>query len=73
MSEPVYCDKEITVGMRSVGEDDENGYLKITVAGDMFTIECQDGKSKPRWYYEEIEINAAKAVRDFLIYATPDD
>ena len=54
------------------GENDENGFIKFEVFDDAhFSIYEGNGSQDPKWSYEGIDLEAAKRLRDFLIYALP--
>lgn len=56
------------------GEDglDSNGFIVFEIFdNERFNIYEGDGHSKSKWFYEEIDLEAAKLIRDFLIYAIP--
>lgn len=56
------------------GEDDEKGFITFRIFDDKhFEIyEGDDVLRESKWFYEEIDLNAAYRIRDFLIYALRD-
>jgi hypothetical protein len=54
------------------GESDEYGFITFEVFDDNnFSIREGDGDGDTEWFYEEINIEAARRLRDFLNYAVP--
>jgi hypothetical protein len=54
------------------GESDEYGFITFEVFDDnKFSIREGDGDPNSEWFYEEINIEAARRLRDFLNYAVP--
>ena len=56
------------------GDADENGFITFQVLDDdrLNIYEGTYPADEPSWYYEEINIEAARRLRDFLNYAVPD-
>lgn len=54
------------------GEDDEHGFITFEVF-DNKTLNIYEGTSddsaQPKWFYEDIDLRAARLLRDFLNYA----
>lgn len=58
------------------GEDglDSNGFIVFEIFNnERFNIYEGDGRSESKWFYEEIDLEAARCLRDFLNYAVPDE
>jgi hypothetical protein len=56
------------------GFDDERGFLTFEVFNDgWFAIYEGDLTTTAPWFCEEIPIEAARRLRDFLNYAVPED
>ena len=55
------------------GADDENGFITFEVFDDnVFNIyEGSKLGEEHEWFYEEIDIDAARRLRDFLNFAVP--
>lgn len=54
------------------GIDDENGYLTFEIFDDTrFSIYDGPEPVESEWFREEIDIDAARRLRDFLNYAVP--
>ena len=57
------------------GETDEKGFITFQIFSDRsFNIyEGSNPRDKSAWHYEDIDLSAARRLRDFLIYAVPDN
>lgn len=54
------------------GESDSKGWITFQVFNDTSFNIYEGDPLNAAWYFEEIDIAAAKRLRDFLNYAVPD-
>ena len=63
-----------TIKISLGGEDDENGFIDVEMFNDhgvgIYKNRTEDGNAEV--FIEEISTDAAKRIRDFLIYALKD-
>ena len=64
--------KELTLSLGGI--DDENGFIRFSVFNDeYFSIHDGDSDHDCAWAYHDIDMDAARRLRDFLNYAVPKD
>lgn len=49
----------------------EKGAIRFEIIGDDNFLIYEDAGVGHEWFYEDIDIDAARRLRDFLIYAVP--
>jgi hypothetical protein len=59
-----------TLKVYPYGDQDENTFLKFELFdGERFSIYVGERDDAPQWHAEEMSLNVAKRIRDFLTYA----
>ena len=53
------------------GEKGDSDFITFTVFDDNSFNMCEGDPANAKWFYEDIDVDAAKRLRDFLNYAIP--